>query len=127
MALTRNRSTSVRCLGIGVLAFGLCSGLLLNHPFGEAAPPEPPKTPADAVPIRPFLEQHCVSCHGPSTAKAGLRLDTLVAEFADPEKARAWQKVLDRVQSGEMPPKKRPRPPQAEVRQAVAWVHENLL
>src|SRR5437588_262860 len=127
MALPTYRRATVLCLLSGMLAVSLYHGLPPNHPATEAAPPEPGKAPADAVAIRPLLEQHCVDCHGPTTAKAGLRLDTLTAEFADPEKARVWQKVLDRVQAGEMPPKKRPRPPPADTKQTLSWVHENLL
>jgi mono/diheme cytochrome c family protein len=108
-----------------VLAVGLCSSLLPTL-AANAAAPEPGKAPADAA-IRPFLQEHCVACHGPNTAKAGLRLDTLPAEFADPEKARAWQKVHDRLKAGDMPPKKQPRPPQADTQQAVSWLHDNLL
>ena len=26
--------------------------------------------------VRPLLEKHCIPCHGPTAAKAGLRLDT---------------------------------------------------
>jgi cytochrome c551/c552 len=122
MALPRNYRAAVRALIIGVLAVGLSSGLSLNHPAAEMAPGG-----VDAVAIRPFLQRHCIDCHGPDIAKAGLRLDTLTAEFTDPEKARAWQKVLDRLRAGEMPPKKRPHPPQADMKQAVAWLHDNLL
>src|SRR5690349_11603001 len=97
MVFTRNHRAGVRCLTLGVLALGLSWGLLPSHgPTGTAAP-EPGKTLADAAAIRPFLQKHCVSCHGPETAKAGLRLDTLAAEFTDPEKARAWLKVHDRL------------------------------
>jgi mono/diheme cytochrome c family protein len=124
MALMPNCRAGVICLVMGVLAVSL-SDLPPNHSTTEAAPSEPAKP--DPVAIRPFLEQHCVDCHGPTTVKAGLRLDTLKAEFDDPEKARVWQKVLDRVQAGEMPPKKQPRPPQADTKQALAWMHENLL
>jgi mono/diheme cytochrome c family protein len=125
MTLTMNCRTAVLCLVIAGLAVGVIVVLPLN--YNEAAPPEPAKAPAEASAIRPFLDQHCVDCHGPTTAKAGLRLDKLPAEFADPEKARVWQKVIDRVQAGEMPPKKQPRPSPAETKQAVSWVHENLL
>src|SRR5687767_14406448 len=49
----------------------------------------PPMTPAPPVSdlrsfdehVRPFLEKHCVACHGPLTAEAKLRLDTLAADF----------------------------------------------
>jgi hypothetical protein len=109
-----------------VLAVGLYPGLQPNQLAPEAFA-EPGKAPDNANAIRPFLEQHCVGCHGPDTAKAGLRLDTLTVEFANPEKARVWQKVLERLQAGDMPPKKRPRPAQADTKQTISWLHDNLL
>ncbi len=120
MALTRNHRACVRRLIVGVLA--VCFAFLL---LGRLAA-EPGKTPA-AAGIRPFLQQHCIGCHGPDTAKAGLRLDTLPPDFADPEKARPWLKVLDRLRAGDMPPKTRTRPPEADTRQAVTFLHDNLL
>lgn len=114
---------SVFCL---VLVMSLGHGPLPTRSGSEAAEPTVGKAAGD-VKIRPFLQEHCIACHGAETAKAGLRLDTLPAEFGDPEKARAWQKVVDRVRSGEMPPKKRPRPTPAETKQALAWVHDNLV
>src|SRR4051794_21363938 len=50
-----------------------------------------------AARLRPFLETHCVSCHGPDVQKRKLRLDTLPAKFGDRESAAVWIKVLDRV------------------------------
>jgi mono/diheme cytochrome c family protein len=60
--------------------------------------------------VKPFLDAHCVDCHGPNVKKAGLRLDELKADFADSAAAPQWIKVLDRIDSGEMPPKGRQRP-----------------
>ncbi len=127
MALTKNRHSPGLCFVVGVLAVGLYYSVPPNRPATEAAPAGPAQALADVSAIRPFLEEHCVDCHGPSTTKAGLRLDTLKAVFDEPDNARAWQKVHDRMQAGEMPPKKRPRPPQADAKQAMSWIHENLL
>jgi mono/diheme cytochrome c family protein len=120
MTPPRNRRTLVHGLVLAAVAVGLFHGTPAIRRAADAAQP-----PAAA--IRPFLEQHCVECHGPDTAKAGLRLDTLAADFADPEKAHAWTKVLDQIRTGAMPPKKRPRPPEAEAKQAVEYVHDQLL
>jgi hypothetical protein len=76
--------------------------------------------------IRPFLEKHCFSCHGESAAKAGLRLDNLAAEFTL-EKAPTWTKVLDRLEAGDMPPRKRPQPAKADHDQVVNWINKGLL
>ena len=31
--------------------------------------------------VKPVLVRHCLSCHGPQTKRAGLRLDTAAALF----------------------------------------------
>ncbi len=97
----------------------------------DAAPTQKPG-PQDAAGdhathIRPFLDKHCTDCHGMDSAKAGLRLDSLAPEFAAPDKARLWTKILDRLEAGDMPPGKRPRPPQAERQQVVSWINDRLL
>jgi hypothetical protein len=76
--------------------------------------------------IRPFLETHCIDCHGPGSAKAGLRLDSLAPEFAALDKARIWIKVMDQLLSGEMPPKKKSQPAPADRKHVVSWIHEEL-
>src|SRR5436190_23883636 len=65
--------------------------------------------------IKPFLDAHCVDCHGPDVKKAGLRLDDLKADFADPKAIALWIKAHDKLVAGEMPPKKRARPPQRDL------------
>jgi hypothetical protein len=66
-----------------------------------------------------FLERHCMECHDRETRKGGLDLSALKREYGKPEVFATWVKVHDRVQSGEMPPKKQARPPAQDV-QAVA-------
>lgn len=70
-----------------------------------------------AVPARatqPFLEHHCIECHDADTAKGGVRLDNLPADFANPDVANHWIDVFDQVSAGTMPPKKKDRPPEAD-------------
>src|SRR5436309_1235876 len=62
-----------------------------------------------------FIERHCVDCHGAETPKAGLRLDTLAIDFGDEKTAATWTHVFDKLVAGEMPPRKRTRPPQSEI------------
>jgi mono/diheme cytochrome c family protein len=76
--------------------------------------------------VRRFFEEHCIDCHGKETAKAGLRLDTLADDFSTADTARRWTKVFDRVETGEMPPKKRERPPKEDRQRALAWIAERL-
>ena len=73
------------------------------------------------------MEKHCFACHGADLAEKGLRLDTLAPEFAAADKSRTWTKILDRVESGEMPPKDEPRPTDSERKQLTDWLNVRLL
>ncbi|MBI5800316.1 MAG: DUF1592 domain-containing protein [Verrucomicrobia bacterium] len=68
-----------------------------------------------------FLKAHCIRCHGPEKVKGDLRLDQLDTDFSKPSAFERWRDVMTRVQSGEMPPKKEPRP---EPAQAQAFVRQ---
>ncbi len=76
--------------------------------------------------IKPFLDAHCVDCHGPDVKKAGLRLDLLKPDFADARTAEIWTKVHDKIAQGQMPPPKRQRPPKDDLTQATQWLHQQL-
>lgn len=53
---------------------------------------------------RNVLMQHCQTCHGSETAEAAFRVDDLPAQIDTLEVAARWQKVLNALNSGEMPP-----------------------
>lgn len=76
--------------------------------------------------IKPFLEAHCVDCHGPDVQKAGLRLDDLKADFTDPKTFAVWTKAHDKMVAGLMPPKKRERPPQSDLDGVTRWLNGQL-
>jgi mono/diheme cytochrome c family protein len=125
MALPTSYCKPLLCLALGVSVFGLGRGPLPDPAATEAAPVEGKK--ADVVAIRPYLEQHCIACHGEAKPQGGLRLDNLAADFDNGDIARTWQKVFDRVQAGEMPPKTRKQPAADDTKKALAWVHDQLL
>lgn len=57
---------------------------------------------ADAT--QPLLAVHCLECHGSDDAQASFRVDTLTRAIDTVEMAERWQKVLNALNSGEMPP-----------------------
>ena len=79
--------------------------LLASSALGAAEP-----MPA----ARQFLDAHCADCHDADEKKGGLDLTALKADFTNADNFATWVKVLDRTESGEMPPKKKDRPPAAE-------------
>ena len=58
--------------------------------------------------VAPFLQQHCVSCHGPKKQESRLRLDEVTGVQIG--NRNLWTMVHERVSAGEMPPKDRPQP-----------------
>lgn len=76
--------------------------------------------------VKPLLDNHCVDCHGPRGAKAGLRLDNLAPDFGNERTAAVWATVYDKLVSGEMPPKKRERPRQDQLKATTALLHKEL-
>ena len=64
--------------------------------------------------LRPFIEKHCVDCHDAEDAKGGLDFGKLPADLSQPETLAKWVRIFDRVDQGEMPPKKKARPEAGE-------------
>ena len=81
---------------------------------------------ADIPGLQPFLTKHCFDCHDAESHKGGLRLDNLPVDFRDGKTAAIWAGVYDKVLSGEMPPKKKARPPQPDVAVLTKELHTRL-
>lgn len=60
--------------------------------------------------LEPLLSENCYDCHDDVTEKGGLNLLDLEFEPESGYNLAVWEHVFDRVDSGEMPPKKKPRP-----------------
>lgn len=87
--------------------------------------------PADfSSAIGPLLAQHCTACHGGESPKADLSL-AFDSERAVEERLRGdrklFERVAERVRSGEMPPEDRPRLSEAEKALLLSWIDRDLL
>lgn len=81
---------------------------------------------AAADPAGTLLQKYCVDCHGPSVQQGKFRADTLPVKPTTPDAARAWGRVVARLEAGTMPPPSAERPPAAEVAPALAAVKAEL-
>jgi mono/diheme cytochrome c family protein len=68
-----------------------------------------------AEPFEAFLTKHCVRCHGPQKEEGDIRIDRLSRDFKAGLDSHHWAEALDKVNSGEMPPKNEPQPTQDEI------------
>jgi mono/diheme cytochrome c family protein len=66
--------------------------------------------PAPATPgSKAVLDKYCVSCHNQKLRTGGLSLDNL--DVTKPEaNAELWERVIEKLRAGSMPPPGRPRP-----------------
>ncbi len=67
--------------------------------------------------IVPFVEKHCVQCHGEKKTKGDLSLHTFKDDESILKANKIWLTVVEKVRSGEMPPKGKPRPSPQEIEQ----------
>lgn len=100
--------------------------LLVGGSFFPAGTTKQGGAPPLQQTIKPFLQAHCVDCHGPTVQKAGLRLDSAKFDLGDARALALWTKVHDRIVAGEMPPKNRERPPQGDLEQVTKGLHQEL-
>lgn len=62
-----------------------------------------------------FLGRHCISCHGPKKSKRDLRIDELSRDFQSGADGHLWAEIVEKINSGEMPPEDEPRPTLEEI------------
>jgi len=74
-----------------------------------------------------FFKQHCIDCHGADVQEAGLRLDRLSRDLANPDVMRTWVLIHDRVRAGEMPPEDSTQPPASDVAEFISRLRNDLL
>ena len=87
-----------------------CIATFLIGSFAQSAPPEaqlPEKHKA-------FFKAHCLDCHDSDTREGKVDLETLPFQITTLEQAEIWQKILNALNSGEMPPEDSEQPGNTE-------------
>ncbi len=74
-----------------------------------------------------LLRSNCVTCHGASDPKAGLRLDRLQVDLQkNPDASKQWQLVLSAIRDNEMPPAKEKQLTADDRAYLVKWIEAEL-
>lgn len=72
--------------------------------------------------IRPILEEHCFDCHDNASAKGDINLESALTQIPLVRNRLLWENVAERVKMGDMPPKKKPQPADADRLKLRAWL-----
>lgn len=98
--------------------------LLVLTPLAALATPEGAAT--DWKTVEPLLAAKCYQCHGGEKTKGGIDLKVLSADPKLAQEHELWHRVLDTVETGEMPPpKSEPLAPE-EATALVTWIDQAL-
>jgi mono/diheme cytochrome c family protein len=74
---------------------------------------------------RPFVSVYCTSCHNARAASGGLNLDAVLAGDVAANRDR-WERIAQRIRSGEMPPPQAARPAPESVARVVSVIQSTL-
>ncbi len=100
-----------------------------------AAPPEPaPHAAARAdaseaeyrKEIQPLFRKYCYSCHAGAVRSGGVVLDATSSYAALKQDRKLFQKVLQNLRSGLMPPAGMVRPTEAETHRIAQWIKTDV-
>jgi hypothetical protein len=97
--------------------FNVAVGLVGVACFLTAAPPQPPAST--------LLDKYCATCHSERLKTGGLSIEKLdTAKVGDhPE---IWEKVVEKLRGGMMPPPGLPRPDKAALDGLATWAENEL-
>ena len=102
-----------------IVAVVVAVSIILGISGVETAAPQ--KDPAPSA----VLDRYCVTCHNEKLRTAGLALDKLDVMHPSAN-AEIWERVIEKLRAGSMPPPGRPRPDTATYRAVAAWLENEI-
>jgi hypothetical protein len=73
--------------------------------------------------VKPILKNTCSGCHNATVMSGGVNLLPYLDASTVAEDRPSWEKIVEKIGSGEMPPKGIPRPPQPQVTAFTNFIH----
>src|SRR6266446_7767471 len=83
---------------------------------------DPTSRPPFEKAVQPFLAKNCYGCHNSKLSSGKLNLESYKTAAAIAQDRDRWERVLQRIETGEMPPKGAPRPSDADLKTVTAWI-----
>ena len=72
--------------------------------------------------VQPFLAKHCLTCHNEKSRTGNLTLEGYSNAPQVSKDRELWERVADKIESGEMPPKGLSKPDRASVQAVAGWI-----
>ncbi len=72
--------------------------------------------------VRPFVAKNCYACHNAKLKSGELDLQAFQDTASFVKGRDTWERIVQKVRTGEMPPKGLPRPSAAEIASVTNWI-----
>lgn len=76
--------------------------------------------------VRSFLAENCYACHSEKKQSGGLDLTIFKSAESIVRDREKWDLVLEKLRTGEMPPKGMPRPDEKEAKAVIEWIQRGF-
>src|SRR5260370_35222831 len=81
---------------------------------------------AEGPDVFAFIEKSCVGCHNAKLNSGGVDLKALHTAKTFAEDREIWEKVVEKLQTGKMPPPGTPQPPAAIAAAVTGWLQSEF-
>ncbi len=76
--------------------------------------------------VRPVLTGTCANCHNAELPSGGMSVDGLSSAESLVDQRPVWEKILERLRAGEMPPEDAARPAPERMAAMIAYIERAL-
>jgi mono/diheme cytochrome c family protein len=118
-----SREGPVVCIATFLSAAGLL--VAANQTGTKNAPAKAPDT-AFATHVQPVLAKNCAPCHNDRMASGGLNLGPFGTPESLAQHRDEWERIVQKIRTGEMPPEGIPKPPQAQIDSLIGFVRSEF-
>ncbi|MEP7367626.1 MAG: DUF1587 domain-containing protein, partial [Acidobacteriota bacterium] len=102
-----------------------CSAIVVSL-VGLSAFAQQKPDPAFDQTVKPMLNRKCFACHNDRLASGGLNIAPFTHSASITEYREAWEKIVAKVRSGEMPPKEAPKLTQEQIDSFTAYMESEF-
>jgi mono/diheme cytochrome c family protein len=76
--------------------------------------------------VQPFLAKNCYACHNSKVKTADVDIQQFKTGESIAKEPDFWEKAIQKMRTGEMPPKGFPSPKPSDVKSVTNWLHQEL-
>jgi hypothetical protein len=76
--------------------------------------------------VQPLMEKFCVKCHSGEEPKGELAMAAFLERASVAEDRETWDKIVEKLRAGEMPPEDESQPTDSQRRQMIEWIDAGL-